>query len=327
MGSTEKTLDDMQKKLDSIQKKQKQKQKEEENTLTDEDKRKVFENATFLKHNKGNYNKLRATSKTLQSSMDREKVHIDVRGKMTDKFDDIDKVLENIEKLSEIASFDSLDLSYMGDFSGEERLILKIIGEQSTSLTRVNLSHGRITSDATGLAEALVRCTKLNSLNLSGQMNNPHHVVISALIPILSQCTALTDLNVSQNDLRGDASKSFAQYLPKWKLLTKLNLSRCGLFHREISFLKLTLPECKSLEVLNLANNKMGDIGVSYLVEVLPYCSSLRIVYLNNNYLTDTAPAAFEKMYENPENRRLKVYIGKNLLRIPPIENLDDFFV
>jgi hypothetical protein len=79
----------MKRKLDSIQKKQKEESSQQYETLTEEDKRQVFENPTFLQHNKGNYIKLRVTSKTLQSAMDRERVHIDVRGTISKKFNNI----------------------------------------------------------------------------------------------------------------------------------------------------------------------------------------------------------------------------------------------
>jgi len=312
MESNDDTLNEMKRKLDSIQKKQKEESSHQYETLTEDDKRQVFENPTFLQHNKGNYNKLRATSKTLRSAMDRERVHIDVRGTISKKFNNLYKVLEDIEQLSQIASFDNLDLSSVGDFSGTERSLLQIIGQQSNSLTSLNLSHGHITSDATDLADALVMCTKLNCLDMSNHTNFRQQQWICTLTPILSRCTTLTELNVSENDVRGDAATIFAHWLPKWTLLTKLDLNGCRLGDAEIYSIKSKLSDCKSLEVLKLGNNLITDLGASYLVEVLPHCISLHVIYLNNNNLGDPVAEMFEKMFEDQKNGHLKVAIYGN---------------
>jgi Ran GTPase-activating protein (RanGAP) involved in mRNA processing and transport len=235
--------------------------------------------------------------------------------------------LEDIEKLSKITSLDSLDLSALDNLWGTEISLLNIIREQSNSLIHINLSDTSITSDVIKLIKALSNCTKLNYLNLSHQQvlkgqvtktdlhdeqQHLHVKGISKLIPILGQCTRLTELDVSDNKLTGNDSIFLDQCLPKWTLLINLNLDRCFLNQFDIYFLTLTLPSCNSLTKLSLEDNRIGDLNSSYLVEILPKCISLYELKLNSYNLTDTGAEMFEKFFDKGVKIRMNLFLCGN---------------
>ena len=313
MESTDKTLHDMQKKLDSMKKwrQNTSKQRVTDNNLTEEDKRQVFEIPTIYEHTKGSYQNLRAVSKTIKDTMDKEKIHLDVHAERSDRFDDVVKVLKNIEELSERASFDSLDLSQLY-VNGMEPLLLKIIVEQRNSLKFLNFENCSINSQAIELAETMTKCSKLDHLNLSHLQHDRNDKVFSTLTPLLTKCTGLTDLDLSYNDQRGDSSISLADSLPKWKLLENLSLYCCGLNDDDIGFLTMSLPQCNFLAKLNLGNNKIGEVGALFIVTVLPNCLALHTLYLHDNYLKDSGAEKFEKMLDDGQKKEMKLVLSAN---------------
>ena len=198
------------------------------------------------------------------------------------------------------ASLTSIDLSWneLGDVG------VKHIAEGisvSASLTSINIGFNCI---GKVMALKLVEILKKKQMVSVGLASCSLGVVgAQAVADYISASALLTSIDVSHNNIDGDAAQQLATVvleklslenfcsIPLRKLrtdtVTELDLSRKGVGVSESLVLAHFLRVNASLTNINLRRNKLGDEGAKYIAKAIAFSTSLTSIDLSSNQLGD----------------------------------------
>uniref|UniRef100_A0A7N8XIZ4 NLR family CARD domain containing 5 n=1 Tax=Mastacembelus armatus TaxID=205130 RepID=A0A7N8XIZ4_9TELE len=164
------------------------------------------------------------------------------------------------------------------------------------------------------LSEALLECTSLQTLNLSGyEIEDTAAQVMTRMFPrllslnlshcgwsaagglqifqALGQCVSLEGLCLDSVHLDEDSRVSLAQSLRNNKSLRSLKLDSWRMTDIEVEQLTRLLPVWTKLRKISLSKNKISDQSGDKVVEALIGCSHLEELHLSSNHLKDLTAA------------------------------------
>ena len=127
---------------------------------------------------------------------------------------------------------------------------------------------------------------------------------------------SIQKLNLTRNDLRGNAMSSLAPSIRQIPYLTELSFSVCRLGSAEINILSEALlgRSEDTLEVLNLGHNRFGDIDLDELVLALTGLRTLSAVSLMYNEIGPRGCYSISKLLENRESNLKQKHLDDNLI-------------
>ncbi len=178
------------------------------------------------------------------------------------------------------ASLESLDLSGTGI---TEWVYIDSALPSCVALERVNLS-GLVLHELNHPFLGLAQCLMLKELVIRSAMLN----TCVQLAPVLVACTAVTKLDLTDNQLGVNRIDDMypLQHITNALMfhpsLEHLNLRDCQLDIDSMQSLALTLPTCPRLAHLNLSNSSMSLQNINQnLIPMLQQCTALRHLVLS----------------------------------------------
>jgi Ran GTPase-activating protein (RanGAP) involved in mRNA processing and transport len=135
------------------------------------------------------------------------------------------------------------------------------------------------------LAEILSHCSALTDLDLSQTQINGYHEDIAIIADQIQKCPSLTHLNLSLNRYLTAASffEKLVVNLRDCRLLRELTLEAVEMEDEDLILLAQNLPQYQGLKLLNIANNEFGDDGITQLARFLPDCPKLSRLDIHKN--------------------------------------------
>jgi hypothetical protein len=202
-----------------------------------------------------------------------------------------------------------LEVNDVPGLLGQVRLS-KVLEKRCASLESLDLSYTKITQWRF-IDRALPSCVALERVNLSGlvldETNNPflglaqcltlkELVIKSAVLntcvqvaPVLVACTALTKLDLGENELVLPKTNNMypLQHITNALMfhpsLEHLDLHGCELNINCLEILAVTLPTCPHLAHLNLSKTLLLPNKIQVLIRMLQQCTTLRQLALSQN--------------------------------------------
>ena len=113
----------------------------------------------------------------------------------------------------------------------------------------------------------------------------------------LSNCPALTTLNLDGNLIGIEGAISLAAALPNCPALTTLNLNSNKIGNEGVISLAAAFPDCPALTSLRLFSNEIGNEGAISLAAALPNCPLLtRLEILGNDDIDDVLSSKIDSL-------------------------------
>ena len=109
---------------------------------------------------------------------------------------------------------------------------------------------------------------------------------VQVIAVMLSECPALTKLDLGENAITDAGAEALAKALPQCDTLKELALHENQISDVGVAALAKALPKCKALSVLQLQGNKIGDAGAQALAHAFGNIS-LGELYLAHNLIGD----------------------------------------
>lgn len=157
-------------------------------------------------------------------------------------------------------------------------------------LTSLDVSDNQLQDgEWTACARLLQRCCSLKHLNLS--LNELDSQALSQLASLALR-TSLTSLRLFSCNLGQYSVGGFADMLPSYSALVRLDLSENDLSASSARRLSQTLGRCEHLEELDLCWNEIGAAGARWLVQALLLCRGLRVLRMSHNKIGDDGAGA-----------------------------------
>jgi Ran GTPase-activating protein (RanGAP) involved in mRNA processing and transport len=118
---------------------------------------------------------------------------------------------------------------------------------------------------AVALANALRRTHTLRRLDVSHSSGTIGPAGAQAITDALLGCTSLQELNLSGHAIGSESAVGVASLLHRWSALSTLRLSRCALTQGSVDAIAAVLGSSRSLSHLDLSGNALTNIGVDAL--------------------------------------------------------------
>ena len=257
----------------------------------------------------------------------------------------ISESLENCSVLEELF----LNNNQIGDMGAEA---VKKVMERNLQITTLLLRNNSIGNrGVTSLSHGLKCCKKLQVLDLSWNnfgedgiislsrsiQNCPLKVLklernsistaCGILMTSLSQCSQLTELNLSACGIDFNGSETIAETLENWKNLMLLDLSKNKICDRSLVALSDGLKLSRNLSVLRLNSNRISGTGAVVLAYSLKNLKNITVSDLSNNCIDSKGAIAIAKslstgsqlQYFNVSDNN---FIGNGLVSV--VENLSN---
>lgn len=196
-------------------------------------------------------------------------------------------VLPNCKNMSHL----NLAYNQIGP-EGAEHLARMLPKCNNLALIHINLCNNEFGDDGTEiLANAIGQCNNLAlaELNLAGNQigdDGAHSIGL-----MLTQCSGLRSLSLGSNliDYAGIVSIAVVLEHRNNSALSQLDLSNNEFGDDGAEILAGVLGQCPALTELNLAGNHIGDVGADSIGGVLSQCPNLRRLCLDDNLISDDA--------------------------------------
>jgi Ran GTPase-activating protein (RanGAP) involved in mRNA processing and transport len=197
--------------------------------------------------------------------------------------------------------------------------------ETLKSLKHINLSHNFLTIENTKselLGQLFENYPLLEYLNLNNIKFSLRGFTI--LIYNILKCQNLECIELQSCVREPEKITSFINILPKFKKLTKINLSFNQINCETATLLATVLPKCISLEHIDLDRNIIGSIGADNIAKVLPDCTLLKYLNLGNN---DIGLEGANKIIESIINYTPLIYLNLSNNNIGPRRLTDKMYL
>ena len=195
------------------------------------------------------------------------------------------KVFRSIENISSLKTINCAHIM-IADVALDELTAFLL---QNTELEELDISGNNLqTTGAIQLFQNIKYFTTLKMLNIAN--NRITDEATKSIANVLSNCNELVELNLSHNNLR---NMSTFDYLTSSNL-TKIDLSNNNIDNQTVSELSVFLSHYTKLEELNLANNNLQTTGAIELFKNLT-CITLKIINISGNHITIGASSRIAK--------------------------------
>ena len=194
-------------------------------------------------------------------------------------------MLDQLQKMTVACRVCSLTMNW-GSFCGSGPETTKVVGVLALALggcpalTRLDLTSNSLgESEAQILAGVLGQCRGLTYLDLK------HNLLSSgaSIAGVLSGCSALQVLILTQNSLYTAGSVALADVLRHCRSLTHLHLTCCDIRCDGMEAIAGAIGQCPELDALYLGLNQIGARGAKSLAAVLWQCPALTVLDLSHN--------------------------------------------
>ena len=195
-------------------------------------------------------------------------------------------VITAFDALRSAINFDSSKIKFVNfKCLNDQEYIIKALAylKQLKNIEKLNFNCGNFNMDGIkALADGLVHCTNLRTLNLgSNSINNADGG--KALADSLMHCTNLHILDLGSNSIGTDGAKVLAGSLMHCTNLQTLDLGSNGIGTDGAKALADSLMHCTNLHNLQLSMNNIGTDGAKALADCLKHHTNLQTLSLSSN--------------------------------------------
>jgi len=208
----------------------------------------------------------------------------------------LSKAIKGKKNISLNISHNSLADSGLSD-------LVSVVEYDNTSFIKLNLSHCHLTRHAPEYIARLLRTKSIHSLDISDNELTPE--IIRTIARPLSSNTTLIDLNLEKNSIGSYGSDAVSsmyyefQYLRKNSALTTLNLANNDFGDEDANAIARMLSKNLGLKNLNLSHNRITNEGADFIALSLKHNTTLFSLDLSNNSITSDCINEFKRIMKN----------------------------
>ncbi|XP_053304888.1 protein NLRC5 isoform X2 [Spea bombifrons] len=179
-----------------------------------------------------------------------------------------------------------LTISNDGQFMEDEHvfLLMHTHPEILASIGAIRVYKNKVILDLKDCTEHIhtrsdIRFQGLQSLrfNHCGLQDKTHF-----LNTLMTECTSLTELNLSHNFLGDDRISVIADSLPSLVFLKTFEIEQVNMSHVGMAQIAKNLQRCKAIQNINLSNNEIGEGGALMLANLLAEKRHLQILNVSH---------------------------------------------